>query len=559
MAVQVLSDVLLARADATPEAVVYEMAGPDGHVCGLSYAQVAARASALARELADRGRGPVLVAYPAGLEYVVGVFACFLAGCPAIPAYPPGVMSPDRARLAGIVADARPGVVIAPEHDPDLGVPVTLAVPGAEADATLWGWPCAAAAPDVAIIQYTSGSTGQPRGVLVRHDSLAANTAAISERFGLTADSRGLTWLPPFHDMGLVGGLLTPVPSGVPVRIVPPGDFLKSPLSWLREISDTGATVSGGPDFAYALCVRRVQSAEQLEGLDLSRWQVAFNGGETVRARTLGEFAATFAPAGFRPQAFLPCYGLAEATLIVTAGHWSGQPGDRAAVSCGTPVTGQQVEIVDPQRLVPVDAGGEGEIWISGPHVTHGYLRGDSTALFGELDGVRYLRTGDLGRLDGGELTVTGRVKDVIVFRGVNYHAADIEAAALQEVGRAGRTGAAFLDQSGTSPVPVLVLEVSGHPDQALAARIRATVLSTTGLRLGLVALTRPRTIPRTSSGKVRRSACRDAYTAGAYADAVRYGDSAARSRGPASDLSGSGAGSPVRPPSEDMVRTPSP
>jgi acyl-CoA synthetase (AMP-forming)/AMP-acid ligase II len=200
MAIAVLSDALLARADVAPDAVAYEVLGPGGELCGLSYRQVAARASALARELADRGSGPVLLAYPAGIEYAVGVFAGFLAGRPVIPAYPPGGMLADGGRLAGIVADARPLVVIAPEHDPDLGVPTTLAVPGAEADMTLWGWPRAAAGQDVAIVQYTSGSTGQPRGVLVRHESLAANTAAIAERFGLTADSRGLTWLPPFHD-----------------------------------------------------------------------------------------------------------------------------------------------------------------------------------------------------------------------------------------------------------------------------------------------------------------------------------------------------------------------
>jgi acyl-CoA synthetase (AMP-forming)/AMP-acid ligase II/acyl carrier protein len=416
--------------------------------------------------------------------------------------------------------------VIAPEHQPGLTVPATLAVPGAEADLTSWGRPAPAAGRDVAIIQYTSGSTGRPRGVLVRHESLAANTAAIAERFGLNACSRGLTWLPPYHDMGLVGGLLTPVAAGIPVRIMAPGDFLMSPLSWLRQISESGATASGAPNFAYELCVRRVRQPGQLDGLDLSRWQVAFTGGETVWARTLAAFAATFAAAGFRPQAFLPCYGLAEATLIVSAGHWSGRADDAdAAVSCGAPVPGQRVVIVDPERLAPTD--GEGEIWISGPHVTDGYLSGDSAGLFGELGGSRYLRTGDLGRLRAGELVLTGRVKDVIVFRGVNYHAVDVEAAALGAAGQAGRTAAAFLVESGPDPVPVLVLEVRGQPGEAFAASIRAAVLARTGLRLGLVVLARPRSVPRTSSGKVRRSACRDAFAAGAFADAVCSGDAA--------------------------------
>jgi acyl-CoA synthetase (AMP-forming)/AMP-acid ligase II/acyl carrier protein len=540
MAAPALTGILLARADTAPDSVAYETPGPAGEILSLSYAQVAARATALASELADRGTGPVLLAYPAGLDYAVGMFAGFLAGRPVIPAYPPGAWLPDRARLEGIVADAGPEVAIAPEHHPVLAMPATLAVPGAEADAVPWRLPRAASAQDVAIIQYTSGSTGRPRGVLVRHESLAANIHAIADVFELTASSRGLTWLPPFHDMGLVGGLLTPVAAGIPVRILPPSDFLKSPLSWLRQITESGATASGAPDFAYQLCVRRVRSPEQLDGLDLSRWQVAFNGGETVRLRTLVEFAETFAPVGFRPQAFLPCYGLAEATLMVSAGHWSGRADTAGpAVSCGAPVAGQQVVVVDPERRVPAD--GEGEIWISGPHVTHGYLSGSSAEMFGELDGIRYLRTGDLGRLRDGELILTGRVKDVIVSRGVNYHAVDVEAAALEEAGPAGRTAAAFGVESGPDPMPVLVLEVRGHPDQAFAARIRAAVLARTGLRLGLVALVGPRSIPRTSSGKVRRSACRDALAAGAFADAVCSGDIAAGSLAMADGCAASG------------------
>jgi acyl-CoA synthetase (AMP-forming)/AMP-acid ligase II/acyl carrier protein len=533
MAAAALTDILLARADAAPDSVAYETLGPGGEIQALSYAQVAARATALAQQLAGGGGEPVLLAYPAGLDYAVAVFAGFLAGRPVIPAYPPGASSADGARLDGIVADARPAVVIAPEHHPGLAVPTTLAVPGAEADPTSWGRPGTATGPDVAIIQYTSGSTGRPRGVLVRHDSLAANTAAIAEVFGLNADSRGLTWLPPFHDMGLVGGLLTPVAAGIPVRILAPGDFLKAPLWWLRQITETRATASGGPNFAYELCVRRVHHPDQLAGLDLSRWQVAFNGGETVRAHTLARFAQTFAPAGFRPEAFLPCYGLAEATLIVSAGHWSGHIDDRdPAVSCGTPVTGQRVALVESERLMPTD--GEGEIWVAGPHVTDGYLSGDSSELFGELDGTRYLRTGDLGRLRDGELVPTGRAKDVIVFRGVNYHAADVEAAALEAAGRTGRTAAAFLLESGPDPVPVLVLEVRGQPDEAFAAHIRAAVLAHTGLRLGLVALARPRAVPRTSSGKVRRSACRDAFAAGTFDGAVCSGDAGVTGASPA-------------------------
>jgi acyl-CoA synthetase (AMP-forming)/AMP-acid ligase II/acyl carrier protein len=526
MEAEVLTDTLRARAGQAPDVIAYESVDSVGHVNTLTYAQVVSRASALAAQLAAAGDGPVLLAYPAGLDYVIAVFGGFLAGRAVIPAFPPGPSSrSDRARLDGIVADARPSVVVAPQRYPEIAVPTVLTVPGAEADGTVQARLRGVAGHDIAVIQYTSGSTGRPRGVLVRHDSLAANTAAIAERFELNAESRAVTWLPPFHDMGLVGGLLTPVRAGIPMRVMQPGDFLKAPLWWLRQISETGATHSGGPNFGYDLCLRRASGDDALTGLDLSRWQVAFSGGETVRHRTLAEFARRFAAVGFRAEAFLPCYGLAEATLMVSAGHWPG-PSDSAdaAVSCGTPVPGQQVAIVDPERLSPVDEEAEGEIWIAGPNVTPGYLSGDPGELFGDLDGTRFLRTGDLGYLRRGELFVSGRVKDVIVFRGVNHHAVDVEAAALDAVGRPGRTAAAFLVDTGPEPVPVLVLEAHGPLDETMASKVRAAVLSRTGLLLGIVALVPPRSLPRTSSGKIRRSATHDALLAGAFNDAVASG-----------------------------------
>ncbi|MEU9332332.1 fatty acyl-AMP ligase [Streptomyces sp. NPDC048290] len=515
-----LVDILHSRADRDPDATAYELVGRDGSGTALSYRALAGRASALAGELAGGGDGPVLLLYPAGLDYVVAVFAAFLAGRPVIPAYPPNQSSlPDRRRLSGIVEDARPPLVLAPERHPGVPGAAFLTVPGAEAEDTAWFRPPGAEEQRIAIVQYTSGSTGQPRGVLVRHDSVAANTAAIAEAFGLTAASRGMTWLPPYHDMGLIGGLLAPLSAGIPVRVMPPEDFLKAPLSWLRQISEHGVTASGGPDFAYQLCVRRAHDDAALEGLDLSGWSVAFSGGETVRQRTMAAFAERFAPVGFTPGAFVPCYGLAEATLIVSAGHWSGPTAD-ATVSCGTAVTGQHVTVVDPDTGAPSPEGQEGEIWIAGPHITPGYLSADADGLFGELDGERFLRTGDLGRLRAGELTVTGRAKDVIVFRGANHHATDVEAPALELLGRRAGTAAAFL-VDGVSPCPVLVLEVRGERTPELAAQVRSAVLAGTGLPLGLVVLVPPRAVPRTSSGKVRRSRCREEFLAGAFADAV--------------------------------------
>jgi acyl-CoA synthetase (AMP-forming)/AMP-acid ligase II len=343
----------------------------------------------------------------------------------------------------------------------------------------------------------------------------------------LDAGSRAVTWLPPFHDMGLVGGLLTPMAAGIPMRVIRPADFLKAPLWWLRQISELGATHSGGPNFGYDLCVRRARDDDALAGLDLSRWRVAFSGGETVRHQTMAGFAARFAAAGFRAQAFLPCYGLAEATLIVSAGHWAGPSstgtvgGTEPVVSCGPPVRGQRVIVVDPAGPSPVDDGVEGEIWIAGPHITSGCLSADAGEMFGELDCTRFLRTGDLGYLRGGELFISGRAKDVIVHRGVNHHAVDVEAAALDVLGRTGRTAAAFLVETGPELLPVLVLEAHGTRDKALAAHLRAAVLARTGLRLGIVALVPPNSLPRTSSGKIRRPATRDAFLAGAFDEAV--------------------------------------
>ncbi|HEX6699781.1 MAG TPA: AMP-binding protein, partial [Gaiellaceae bacterium] len=417
-----LVEVLAERAATSPGATAYEFVDADGEIEALSYGVLAERASALAGSILaqqDQERvRPALLLYPPGLEYVIAVHACLLAGVPAVPAYPPEPWRPDAGlgRLSRIADDLGPAIVLADELVSSglemLGAshlrPTALAeAPPLDLDAAARPDP-----DDVALVQYTSGSTSAPRGVVVRHRNLEHNMGAIAAYFGLDAQTRGLIWLPPYHDMGLIGGILTPLYFGFPVRLLSPLDFLKRPLSWLHQISDFRATISGGPNFAYDLCVRRRVSEEEVAQLDLSGWRLAFNGAEPVRRRTMEAFAAKFAPAGFRRSSFFPCYGLAEATLIVSGAHWDGEAADEEGrVACGLPLPDQELRVVDPATGRPVADDTEGELWLSGPSVTDGYWSAAaSEELFGELEGRRFLRTGDLGYLRDGELVLSGRV-----------------------------------------------------------------------------------------------------------------------------------------------------
>jgi acyl-CoA synthetase (AMP-forming)/AMP-acid ligase II/acyl carrier protein len=327
--------------------------------------------------------------------------------------------------------------------------------------------------------------------------------------------------------------------AGIPIALMSPLDFLRHPLSWLRRISDTGATPSGGPNFAYDLCVRRPIDSDELRTLDLSAWSVAFNGAEPVRWRTMEAFARKFAPAGFRPSAFFPCYGLAEATLLVAGQHWDGSalrgtervpatspaagaagPGTAARVSCGPGLPDQRLEIVDPATLTRCPEGVEGEVWLRGPSVTAGYWSAPGTGPFGDLDGDRYLRTSDLGYVVDGGLVVSGRLDGVIVHRGVNHHAGDVEDAAVGGDPALRPVAAAFaVDGAAGDAGPVIAVVVEARPDagdrDATAAAVRARVLAATGLAVDAVAVAPPGTIPRTSSGKVQRHLCRDRFVAG--------------------------------------------
>lgn len=519
--------------------MAYEFLRTDGDLDLLTYGDLADRAAQTAAAIlraipaaaGDDGQLPAaLVLHPPGLDYIVSLWACLLAGVPAVPAYPPsghGIRSA-LTRLARLVADSGAAVILSADNAFTGEGPVAglSALPGVGAAASRSAGPPAnlstarGTPDDVAIIQYTSGSTGDPRGVVLSHRNLTANIAAITGLFDLDRDSRGFVWLPPYHDMGLVGGILTPVAIGFPVRLMSPLHFLKNPSLWLTQVAESGATVSGGPNFAYELLAHKFRG--DAADLDLSGWTVAFNGAEPVRQATMQAFSDRFRASGFRPDSFLPCYGLAEATLLVTGRHWRPEAEKKAPVSCGHPVPGHDVLIVDPATSSALPEGSEGEILVRGPSVSAGYWRGNDHAADGqaltELAGFRWLRTGDLGVLRDDELFINGRIKDVLIRRGRKYHATDIEAAATGNDARLRPVAAAFAVSGEHGDTAVIVLERNGRDDAAGAAiDARRRVLDEHGLQVDTVVLAPPRTVPRTSSGKAQRSLCRERFLSGQY------------------------------------------
>ncbi|MFP2933485.1 fatty acyl-AMP ligase, partial [Pyxidicoccus sp. 3LG] len=466
-----LVDLLRYRAERKGDALLYrflETGDVDGGVEEWSYTRLDTRARALGALLRESGaKGErALLLYPPGMEFVAGFMGCLYGGVVAVPCYPPDPTRLERTlpRLRAIAQDCGAKYVLTTSfilemselfkpQAPELGELQWLAsdaVP--EARAEEWKRPDVDAGA-LAFLQYTSGSTGNPKGVMVSHSNILHNEALITRGFGMDASrSSGMGWLPMFHDMGLIGKVLQPMYLGFPCTLMSPIAFLQRPLRWLEAISHFKATCSGGPNFAYDLCVRKATAADR-ERLDLSSWDLAFNGAEPVRRETLERFAETFAPCGFKSTAFYPCYGLAEATLIVTGGT-KGEPfvhgrfdsealergkgvdasareegpGARTLVGAGRCAPDQRMLVVHPETRVPCAAHEVGEIWVSGPSVAQGYWsRPEETAhAFGAKlasgEGP-YLRTGDLGFVSPeGELFVTGRLKDLLIIRGRNLY-----------------------------------------------------------------------------------------------------------------------------------------
>jgi acyl-CoA synthetase (AMP-forming)/AMP-acid ligase II len=376
----------------------------------------------------------------------------------------------------------------------------------------------------LAMLQYTSGSTAEPRGVMLPHATLLANAAMIHAASGHREGDVAVFWLPPFHDMGLLGGVVQPVYADVPTIVMAPTTFLQRPARWLEAMSRYRATTTGAPNFAYDLCVQRVSPRERA-ALDLSAWRTAFNGAELVRAPTLAGFVQSFAPAGLRADVFVPCYGLAEATLLVAAERVEA-PTLSTGVTVGPPIPPLDVRIVDPATEVELAAGEVGEIWVHGPSVAAGYWgRADATRLAFDAhlpgDARAWLRTGDLGAMERGRLQVSGRLKDLVILHGRNFYPHDIEQVAERSHAalRAGFS-CAFSVRGATAEELVYVAEVVRQhrpsDDDAVVRAIRAALATELGIVPAAITLVRSHSIARTSSGKLRRGACRTAYLTGA-------------------------------------------
>jgi len=556
-----LVDLLRQRAECQADDRAYTfLVDGESEEVHLTYRELDRQARAIGAWLQSQGlKGQrALLLYPPGLDFIATFFGCNYAEVVAVPAYLPR-MNRAPSRIQAIAADA--GATVALTTDAVLErvrplIDQTSDLKGLRwlsTDRTTHGadqeyerqWQRPQITGDtLAFLQYTSGSTGTPKGVMLSHSNLMHNSALIAHAFEHTRSASGVFWLPSYHDMGLVGGILQPLYVGRPNILMSPMAFLQKPFRWLQAISRYRGTTSGGPDFAFDLCVRKITPNERAM-LDLSSWTVAFSGAEPVRAETLERFAQTFAPCGFRPEAFYPCYGLAEATLLVSGGYKTAPPivrrfdgksleadrvvpiaagegGARALVGCGQAMPDQQTVITDPSRLTRMPAGQVGEVWVSGPSVAQGYWqRIDETeqtfrAYLQDTGEGPFLRTGDLGFTHDGELFVTGRLKDLVIVRGGNHYPQDIESTVAKiHSGVRAVCCAAFTVEEGPEQQLVIILEMERR-QRAEAAQvieaIRRDVAREHELVVDSIVLVRAGSIPRTSSGKIQRHACRDAF-----------------------------------------------
>ncbi|AFY38523.1 Long-chain-fatty-acid--CoA ligase, Glycine C-acetyltransferase [[Leptolyngbya] sp. PCC 7376] len=521
----------------------------------LTYSELDQQARAIAAHLKPWQGEQALLLYSSGLDFIKAFFGCLYAKVVAVPVYRPR-RNQKLSRLLAIANNSQAKIALTTttilteieqrwEENTELSQLQIIATNTIDDNPDNFA-PIPIESEDLAFLQYTSGSTGTPKGVMVTHGNIIHNQRLIHQAFGHSENSVGVGWLPLFHDMGLIGHVLQPLYVGFPSVLMPPLAFLANPLRWLKAISKYKATTSGGPNFAYDLCINRI-SDEQLASLDLSSWDLAYSGAEPVRAETLEKFSQKFSASKFNHSSFYPCYGMAETTLFVTGGkkhqspivktvqpenlvlNESAQtaslaPSENIFVGCGRPYMDTTVAIVDPNTFTCCLDGQVGEIWVSGGSIAAGYWNAPSAteetfqATLEEKDHASFLRTGDLGFFSRGELFVTGRLKDLIIIRGKNHYPHDIELTvqkshlALRE-----NCGAAFsIDQNGQERL-VIVQEVKRTYLRDLDVNevvgvIRKAVSESHELQAYGVILIKTGSIAKTSSGKIQRHACREAF-----------------------------------------------
>jgi len=497
----------------------------------------------------------MIMLYQPGINFINAFFGCLFAGMIAIPTYPPNVTKLQRSlpRFLSIYNDSKPSAILSTKDIIELSKPVFEENPAfgvvdwlsteeiSNEEATSWRKP-EITEDSLAFLQYTSGSTALPKGVMVSHRNLLYNSEMLRQAFSVGTEDSMFTWLPAYHDMGLIGGIIFPIYAGMSIVLMSPLHFLQRPYRWLKAISDYKITISGSPNFGYDWCTRRIKP-EQLDGINLSSWRLAFNGAEPVRPKTLKNFNKKFSDCGFKMETFYPCYGLAEATLFVSGGLANekpiinqidkdkllkdyidlnvGQENLQDFVGCGRNWPDQDIKIVNPESFVECESNQVGEIWVSGPHIAQGYWQNPEAteetfhAFIVDNNGP-YLRTGDLGFFIDKELYIGGRLKDLIIIDGLNHYPQDIEFT-IERCHPGIRTGfiTAFSIEENNSERLVIVAEFKGEFINNLEeARnsIRQAVADEHEIRVHDIVLIKTRTIAKTANGKIQRRLCKAEY-----------------------------------------------
>ena len=529
-----LSEALRQHASVQPNAMAFTFIDAKNDCTTLTYAElgqaVSRRSAFLRRRMPTQSR--VLLALKCNQDFVVEFLSVVCAGHIAVPVYPSDhrISTQSLSRIRRIAQDCLPSAVITRDTSlSELGEGAEILEPGVQdTDAGNLELSSDGDRPEsIALLQYTSGSTGDPKGVIIGANALKANSDMLSEALSLTSASCGVGWLPLYHDMGLMGHVVHPIFIGMHSVLMETHSFLAKPLSWLDAISRYRAEISSAPDFAYRLCAQLSEGRIERAQLDLSNWRLALNGSEPVRTQTMQDFSAKYGSKGFKETSFFPCYGLAESTLFVAGGAWirsaaEADPADERE-SCGRPALNVQLALVDPSTLIPVAEGEAGEIWVRSPSNGTAYWGRPTfskTVFEAEMAGggmQRFLRTGDVGYLRNGQLKISGRLKNVIIVRGRNLHSEDIEENLIGTIEglRSGRVCAASVQHAGTEHLVIVAEVAPGASLDTLEQSIRRILADQTEVQPLWVAFVPPKGLPRTSSGKLRRQLCAELLVSG--------------------------------------------